>query len=47
MKEFVFDLQRFEDIYNDENDTIINGGAGKDYIYNSYGTSLSSAQRQI
>ena len=35
MKEFVFDLQRFEDIYNDENDTIINGTSGNDDISNN------------
>ena len=37
MKDFVFDLQRFKDIYNDESDNYISGTSKADFIYNDMG----------
>ena len=36
MKKFIFDLQRFVDIYNEESNTLLSGTSGDDYIYNNY-----------
>ena len=33
-KDFIFDLQRFEDIYNDENNIFVSGTSNNDFIHN-------------
>ena len=33
MKDFKFDIQRFENIYNDVSNTLISGTSGADSIY--------------
>ena len=35
MEQFLFDLQRFEDINNYDSDTLISGTKDYDYIYNN------------
>ena len=34
MKKFIFDLQRFVDIYNEESNKLVSGTDGDDYIGN-------------